>query len=86
VFSTDPDGLGGRWVDRVQALAQWWHAVASNEALDLLHQAMDPISYHRISMAIKIASDLPAFFVVVNFVVGLNRSQRLCHVVYLVCY
>ena len=61
MFSTDPDGLGGRWVDRVQALAQWWHAVASNEALDLLHQAMGPISYHRISMAIKIASDLPAF-------------------------
>jgi hypothetical protein len=36
--------------------------MASNEALDVLHQAMCTASYHRICTAIEIASDLPAFF------------------------
>jgi hypothetical protein len=48
--------------------------VASSKAWDVLHRAMCPASYRRIHMAIKIASDLPAFFVVVNFIVGHNRS------------
>jgi hypothetical protein len=39
---------------------------ALSEALDVLHQAMHPTLYHRIPMAIKIASDSPAFFVVVD--------------------
>jgi hypothetical protein len=47
----------------MQALVQWWHPVASSEAQDVLHRAMCPASYHRIRMAIKIASDLPAFFI-----------------------
>jgi hypothetical protein len=34
--------------------------------MDVLHRAMHPASYRRICMAIKIASDLPAFFVVIN--------------------
>jgi len=50
----------------VQALAQWWHPVASSEALDVLHWAMHPTSYRSIRMAIEIASDLPTFFVVVD--------------------
>ena len=62
------------------ARAIWhWHltvggiqGVALSEALDVLHRAMCPTLYCRIRMAIKIASDLPAFFVVIDFVVADN--------------
>jgi hypothetical protein len=40
--------------------------VASSEALDVLHWAMRLASYRHIRMAIEIASNLPAFFVVIN--------------------
>jgi hypothetical protein len=56
---------GGRQGDTAQALAQWRHPVASSEALDVLHPAMHPVLYRCICMAIEIASNLPAFFVVV---------------------
>jgi hypothetical protein len=51
--------------DMVQALDQWWHPVSSSEALDVLHRAMHPVSCRHICMAIKIASNFPAFFIVV---------------------
>jgi hypothetical protein len=57
---------GGRWGNTAQALAQWMNPVASSEALDMLHRGMCPASYHCIAMAIKIAIDLPAFFVAVD--------------------
>jgi hypothetical protein len=57
---------GGSRGDTTQALAQWRNPVASSEALDVLHGAMHPASYHRIHMAIEIASNLPAFFVVID--------------------
>jgi hypothetical protein len=57
---------GGRRGDKAQALAQWRHPVASNEALDMLYRAMRPASYRCIAMAIEIAIDLPAFFVAVD--------------------
>jgi len=44
-----------------QALTQWRHPVALSEALDVLHWAMRPVLYRCI-----IASDSPAFFVVVD--------------------
>jgi hypothetical protein len=51
--------------DRLQLstaiLAQWWHLVASNKALSLLHQAMCAVTYRRIAMAIKTASFLGVF-------------------------
>jgi hypothetical protein len=47
-----------------QALTQWRHPVAFSVALNVLHQVMCPTSYHCIRKAIKIASNLPAFFVV----------------------
>jgi len=50
--------------DVMQALAQWQHPVASSEARDVLYQAICPQSHCRIRMAIKIASNLPAFFIV----------------------
>ena len=49
-----------------QALARWRHPVAPSEALDVLYRAMRPASYRRIDMAIEIASDSPAFFVVAD--------------------
>jgi hypothetical protein len=45
-----------------QVLAQWWHPVASNEALDLLHWAMHTVSYRHIAMTIKTASFVGKFF------------------------
>jgi hypothetical protein len=65
---------GGNQVNTSQALAQRWHPVASSEALDVLHRVMHPASYCRICMVIKIASNLPAFCVVVNIIVGHNHS------------
>jgi hypothetical protein len=46
--------------------------VASSEALDVRYWAMCHELYRHIHMAIKIASDLPLFFVVVDFIVGHN--------------
>jgi len=48
------------------ALTRWLHPVALSEALDVLYQAMRPALYRRIRMAIKIASNSPAFFVVTD--------------------
>jgi hypothetical protein len=42
-------------------LAQWWHLVASGEALELLHWAMHAVMYRRIAMAIKTATFLGVF-------------------------
>ena len=49
-----------------QALNRWRHPEVSSEALDVLHRAMHLASYPCIAMAIKIASDLPAFFFAVD--------------------
>jgi hypothetical protein len=57
---------GGRLGDTAQALARWWHPVASSEALDVLYRAMRPASNRCIVMAIEITIDLPAFFVAVD--------------------
>jgi hypothetical protein len=45
-----------------RVLTQWWHPVASIEALDLLHRAMHAVSYRRIAMAIKTASKVGVLF------------------------
>jgi hypothetical protein len=50
-----------------QALAQWQHPVPSQEALDVLHWAMRPALHCRIRMVIEVASNLPAFFVIANY-------------------
>jgi len=52
---------GGRWGNTAQALAKWRHPVACSEALDVIHPAMCPASYHCIAMAIKIGAELPGF-------------------------
>jgi hypothetical protein len=50
-----------------QALAQWQHPVASHEALDVLHWARCPALHCRICMVIEVASNLPAFFVIADY-------------------
>jgi len=52
---------GGRRGNTAQALARWWHPVASGEALDVPYRAMRPLSYRCIAMALEIASNLPSF-------------------------
>jgi hypothetical protein len=51
-----------------QALARWWHPVASNVA----HRVMRIASYRCIAMAITAAINLPVLFVIVDFVVAHN--------------
>jgi hypothetical protein len=46
--------------------------MVSTEALDVRYRAMCHASYRRIRMAIKIARNLPLFFVVVDFIVRHN--------------
>jgi hypothetical protein len=43
-------------------LTQWWHPVASSEALNLLYWAMHAVSYRHIAMAIKTASKVGVLF------------------------
>jgi hypothetical protein len=65
---------GGRRGNMAQALAQWLHPVALSEAPDVIHRAMRPPSYRLTRIAIKIASDLPAFFVAVDSFFAHNLS------------
>jgi hypothetical protein len=66
---------GSRWGNTAQALARWQHPVAPSEALDVLYWAMRPASYHCIRMAIEIASDLRAFFVVAFSLLPTNIAK-----------
>jgi hypothetical protein len=67
VFSAKIVNYGSRRgnANAMRALARWQHPVpvASSEAQDVLHRVMHPASHRRIRMAIKIASNLPAFFI-----------------------
>jgi len=49
--------------------------MAPSEALDVLYQAMRPASYRRIHMAIEIASDSPAFFVVSDLLLPITIAK-----------
>jgi hypothetical protein len=66
---------GSRWGNTAQALARWQHPVAQIEALVVLYRAMRPVSYRRIRMAIEIASDSPAFFVVADSLLPTNIAK-----------
>ena len=56
---------GSRRGDTAQALDQWRHPVVLSEVRDVLHRGMHPAMYRRTCMATKIASNSPAFFIVV---------------------
>jgi hypothetical protein len=73
LFSTKIVDHGCCRSDPIGTLARWWHPLASSEARDLLHRAMHPASYCRIRKVIKIASDSPAFFVILDSVVADNQ-------------
>jgi hypothetical protein len=45
------------WGDREQVVAQCWHPVASEVALDMLHWAMHFVLHRRVSMAIETANN-----------------------------
>ncbi len=62
------------WGITAQALAQWQHPVASSEDLDVLHWAMHPALHCRICMVIEVASNLPVFFVIANYLFAHNLS------------
>ncbi len=51
-----------------QILARWQRAVGSIESLDIRHQGMRAVSYRRTATAIKMASEVGAFFIVVVFI------------------
>jgi hypothetical protein len=75
VFSTEIVYHGGRHGDAMRALTRWRHPVASSEAMDVLHRAIRPASYCRIRMAIEIASNLPAFYVIANSLLPTNIAK-----------
>ena len=54
-----------------RVLARWWHLVAFKKALDLLYPSMRSVLYCRIAMAIKIASKVGVFCIVVLLIVAL---------------
>jgi hypothetical protein len=66
-YGFDNENIKKRCLSHVQfmlldiILAQWWHPVASSEAMDLLHWAMHAVTYWRIAMAIKTATFLAVF-------------------------
>jgi hypothetical protein len=72
-FAAEIDDPGSRWGNAVQALTQWCHLVASSKAWDVLHREMHPALYRHIPMVIKIASNFPTFFVVIDFSFAQNR-------------
>jgi len=54
---------GGCRGNAMQALARWWHPLASSEALFVLHRAMRHTSHRCIRMVVEIVINSPAFFV-----------------------
>jgi hypothetical protein len=67
VFAVEIINHGSRWGDTAQGLAQWWHTVASREALDVLNWAMHLALYCRTRMVIESASKVGLFFVLSVF-------------------
>jgi hypothetical protein len=60
------------WGNTLLALTQWQHAVASSKALDVLYWEMRPALHRRIRMVIEVASSLPSFFVVADYLFAHN--------------
>ncbi len=46
---------GSSWGNTEQLVSQWWHPVASEVALDMLHWAMPSVLPQRTAVAIKMA-------------------------------
>ena len=76
MFSTEIVDKGGGGGDAMRALTQWRHPVDPSEAQDVLYRAMRPTSHRCIHMAIEIASDLPAFVVVVDSLSPTTKDKK----------
>jgi hypothetical protein len=63
IFFYKIDDHGGRRGDTRRILARWRRPVASKVVLDLPYWGMRSAPYHLIWMAIKMASEVGAFFV-----------------------
>jgi hypothetical protein len=62
------------WVILERMLAQWWHLVAFMKAMNLLHQVMHAVYYHRIAMAIKLPRKVGTFCIIVVLIVALAAA------------
>ena len=62
------------WVISEQVLAQWQHLVASLKATNLFYRAILGVSYRRTAMAIKTASKIGVFCIVVLLIVALAAA------------
>jgi len=62
MFYTKTDDHGIRWDNTRQILARLWCSVVSRVALDLPYWAMRSAPYCLICMAIELASEAAAFF------------------------
>ena len=62
---------GGRRGDTERVVARWQHPVASDVALDILHQAMPRALLQRLRMTIKMACDRGTF--------ARHRRYFVCH-------
>jgi hypothetical protein len=62
IYAKIDDHHGIRWGDTGRIIAQWWRPVAYRVALDLPHWTMRSATYHLIRMAIEMASEAAAFF------------------------
>jgi hypothetical protein len=58
--------------DMEQVVAQWRQPVASNVALDMLHQAIHFVSHRRTAMATKMASGEGGLFLSLNFYLNIT--------------
>ena len=57
-----------------QVLARWRRLVAFMKAMNLLHQAMCAVLYRHIATAIKMASKVGTFCIIVLFAVALAAA------------
>ncbi len=70
---------GGCWGNMEQVVTRCRCPVASGVALDMLHQAMPSVLLRRTAVAIETPADEVHLFIIVDFVIDNNRSQRPCY-------
>jgi hypothetical protein len=70
---------GGHWGNTEQVVARCWRPVASGVALDMPHWAMPSVLLRRTAVAIETAGRRGDSFVIVDFFINNNHSQRPCY-------
>jgi len=60
-----------------QVLTRWQHLVAFMKAMNLLHRAMCAVQYHRIAMAIEMASNVGTCCIFVVLIVALAAARAI---------